>query len=76
MLHVPLPMVNVELVQLPCVCGVGPRSTCRVPLVVVVVGALEEGDVGLKAAGACVVTLAAPGAVVTLEEPPVGGGSL
>ncbi len=70
-------MVKGELVQFPWVSGVGPSRTCAVPSVVVVVGALVvEGDVAPDEAGAWVVTLAAPGVVVTADELPAGGGSL
>jgi hypothetical protein len=70
-LHVPLPTVKGVLVQFPCVCGVGPRSTCATPAVVVVTGAVDVGDVEFDAAGARVVALDA--GVVVVGEPDSGG---
>jgi hypothetical protein len=73
-LHVPLPTVKAELVQFPCVWGVGPRSTCATPAVVGVdVAALVGGEVDPDVAGGCVVALEVPGAAVVAV--PAAGGS-
>ena len=65
MLQVPLPTVKAELVQFPCVCGEGPRSTCATPAVLgVTVGTLVGGDVDPDVAGGCVVALDVPPAAV------------
>jgi len=71
-LHDPLPTVNGELVQFPWSWGVGPRSVCATPGVVVVAAVVEGVDVEAEVAGACVVTLEG-GMVVAV---PCGAGSL
>jgi len=73
MLHVPLPTVNAELVQLPCVCGVGPRRTCAVPTAAVVLGTVAGGDVAPEVAGGWVVALEAPVAGAVVADPCAGG---
>jgi hypothetical protein len=72
MLHDPLPTVNAELVQFPWSWGVGPRSVCATPGVVVVAVVVEGVDVEAEVAGACVVAVEA-GVVVAV---PCAGGSL
>jgi hypothetical protein len=75
--QVPLATVNGELVQFPCVSGVGPRRTVEVPfapLTVVVVTALVGGDVDPDVAGGCVVALVLPATVVEVADAPCGGG--
>jgi len=72
MFQVPLPTVKGVLVQLPCDCGVGPRRTCGVPVVVAVVPAVVEGAVSPEVAGAWVVVLDT-GTVIA--DDPCSGGS-